>query len=120
MTQDQFYYCLSRILVLRDKISGTYKARVSAQAAESAQAFEQQVNFDSLRRCASDKVSAEENTAEAQALVKELAAQETKIRNFVPVALYCTWIEATHAGDTPLYVSVETGMIKIKEHAANQ
>jgi hypothetical protein len=35
MTQAQFYFCLSRILKLREKIKSTYDVRRKAQVAES-------------------------------------------------------------------------------------
>ncbi|AKD03708.1 hypothetical protein POKO110462_02215 [Pontibacter korlensis] len=115
MTQDQFYYCLSRILELREKVKETYLVRKRAQAVETAQAEEQQVDFDSLRRFAENKKNAGRNTAEAQALLKELAAQEAKIRSFVPVTVYGTQIEATQPGQPPLHVLVETDQIYIKK-----
>ena len=117
MTQDQFYYCLSRILELREQIKETYNVRRKAQATESAQAEEQRVNFDSLRRFAENKEDADKNTAEAQALSKELAAQEAKVRVFVPLSFYGTRIEATQPGQPPLYVVVETQSITIGEAA---
>ncbi|NEM99446.1 hypothetical protein [Pontibacter burrus] len=114
MTQDQFYHCLNRILELREKIKQTYDVRRKAQAAESAEA-EEQVDFDSLRRFADNKEKADKNTANSQALLKELAAQEAKIRVFVPAQLYGTRIEATLPGQAPLYVLVETDQIVIEK-----
>lgn len=114
MTQDQFYYCLERILELREKIKATYNVRRKAQAAESALADERQVDFDSLQRFANNKENADRNTAEAQALIKELAAQEAKIRAFVPVSVYGTRIGVTQLGQPPLHVLVETDQIYIK------
>ncbi|PTX15014.1 hypothetical protein C8N40_109112 [Pontibacter mucosus] len=114
MTQDQFYYCLGRILELREKIKETYDVRRRAQAIESAQA-EEQVDFDSLSRFADNKEQADKNTAASQALLKELAAQEAKIRAFVPLPLYGTRIEAALPDQPPLYVLVETDQIAIEK-----
>jgi ATPase subunit of ABC transporter with duplicated ATPase domains len=115
MTQDQFYYCLERILELREKIKATYDVRRQAQAAESAMAEEQQVDFNSLQRFVNSKENAYKNTAEAQALIKELAAQEAKIRAFVPVSVYGTRIGVTQPGQPPLHVLVDTDQIYIKK-----
>jgi hypothetical protein len=117
MTQDQFYYCLSRILELRESINETYNVRRKAQATESAQAEEQQVGFDALRRFSENKDNADRNTAEAHALIKELAAQEAKIRAFVPVSFYGTRVEASQPELPPLYVVVEAQSINIGEAA---
>ncbi|GAB3196912.1 hypothetical protein ABID22_002160 [Pontibacter aydingkolensis] len=115
MKQEQFYYCLSRILKLREKIEQTYLVRRNAQAIESAQTQEQQVGFDSLKLFAENKENADKNTAEEKALIKELAAQEAKIRTFVPVALYGTRIEATLPGHTTLNVVIEIQSIVIEK-----
>ncbi|WP_276499858.1 hypothetical protein [Pontibacter litorisediminis] len=113
MTQDQFYYCLERILELREKIKETCNVRRRAQAAESALAEEQHLNFDSLRRFAENKDSADRNTAECKELTKELAAQEAKIRAFVPVSAYGVTIDATQPQQPPLRVVVEANQINI-------
>ncbi|GAB3196233.1 hypothetical protein ABID22_002823 [Pontibacter aydingkolensis] len=113
MTQEQFYYCLKWILELREKILETYASRRNAQAKEATQANEQQVDFDSLRRFAANKAGEDKNTAEAQARIKELAAQEAKIREFVPVSLYGTRIEAKHTGLQSLFVVLEADRIDI-------
>lgn len=120
MTQEKFYYCLKRILELREKISETYASRRNTQVKEAAQANEQQVDFDSLRRFAANKAGEDKNTAEAQAQVKELAAQEAKIREFVPLSLYGTRIEAKHTGSQPLFVVVEADKIDIVKPVAWQ
>lgn len=114
MTQEQFYHCLSRILELRKRIQETYNVRRNAQAKESAQA-EEQVDFDSLRRFADNKEEANRNTASSHALLKELAAQEAKIRAFVPLPLYGTRIEATLPGKSLLYVRVGAEQISIEK-----
>ncbi|MEJ8802764.1 hypothetical protein [Pontibacter sp. H249] len=113
MTQEQFYYCLNRILELREKIDKAYNVRRKAQATESSLYEEQQVDFGSLRSFAERKENADKNTAEAHALIKELAAQEAKIRTFVPVTYYGTKISAAQPGLSPLYVVVEPQSIKI-------
>ncbi|WP_266205866.1 hypothetical protein [Pontibacter kalidii] len=115
MTQEQFYYCLSRVLELRERIKATYDIRRKAQALEATQAEEQQADFDSLRRFAENKESADRNTAESQALLKELAAQEAKIRAFVPLSLYGIRIEATQPGQLLLHVQVDTDQIRIEK-----
>ncbi|NDK55724.1 hypothetical protein [Pontibacter fetidus] len=115
MTQEQFYYCLNRIVELREKIMETYIVRRRAQAIESAQAEEQQVDFNALKVFAENKEDADRNTAEAQALLKELAAQEAKIRAFVPVSVYGTKIKATHLDGPDLYLVVEAHRIAIEK-----
>lgn len=115
MTQDLFYNCLSRIVELREKIKETYNVRRKAHAIDSAQAEEQQVNFDALRRFSENKDNADRNTAEAHALIKELATQEAKIRAFVPVSFYGTKIKASHRELPPLYVVVQAQSIDIEE-----
>ncbi|MCP2043340.1 hypothetical protein [Pontibacter sp. HSC-36F09] len=120
MTQDQFYFCSYRILELREKLQATYDVRKKAQVTESALADEQQVDFDSLKQFVENKTNADKNTAEAQALIKELAAQEAKIRAFVPVSLYSTKIEATQPGRPPLQVVVDPQSITIGEVTNNR
>ena len=115
MTQDQFYFCSYRILELREKLQATYDVRKKAQVTESALADEQQVDFDSLKQFVENKTNADKNTAEAQALIKELAAQEAKIRAFVPVSLYGSKIEAAQPGQPLLYVVVDPHSITIGE-----
>ncbi|WP_242929055.1 hypothetical protein [Pontibacter vulgaris] len=116
MTQDQFYYCLNRIVELREKIKETYIVRRRAQAIESAQAeVQQQVDFNSLKVFAENKESADKNTAEAQALLKELAAQEAKIRAFVPVSIYGVRIKASYLDRPDLYLVVEAQSITIEK-----
>jgi hypothetical protein len=115
MTQEQFYFCLSKILELREKIEDTSNIRRKAQVTESALAEGHQVNFDSLRRFADNKEYADKNTIEAHAFIKELAAQEAKIRHFVPVSLYTTRIEIVQPGLPALYVVVEAQHINIKK-----
>ncbi|MCX2740871.1 hypothetical protein [Pontibacter anaerobius] len=117
MTQEQFYYCLNRILELRDKINETCNVRRRAQVTESTMYEGQQVDFDSLRRYAENKENADRNTAEAHALIKELAAQEAKIRVFVPVSFYGSKIMASQPGKPPLYVVVEPKNIDIEKCA---
>ncbi|WP_148561707.1 hypothetical protein [Pontibacter korlensis] len=89
--------------------------RRRAQVTESALAEEKQLDFDSLRRFADNKEQADRNTASSHALLKELAAQEAKLRAFVPVSAYGTRIEATLPGHPPLYVLVETDRIYINK-----
>lgn len=114
MTQEQFYYCLNRILELRQKLTGTHDTRKKAHAVESAQA-EELLDFNALRQFAENKESADKNTAEAQALLKELAAQEAKIRAFVPVSVYGTRITATYLNHPPICVVVQLQSIEVEK-----
>ncbi|WP_018477604.1 hypothetical protein [Pontibacter roseus] len=119
MKQDQFYYCLSRILELREKLGGTCTIRRREQVLEAAQAEVQQVDYEALRRFAENKDYTDKNTAETRALLKELGAQEAKIRAFVPLSFYRMRIKATQPGQPPLCLLVEADLIQV-ERAARQ
>ncbi len=117
MTQEQFYTCLQRILELREKIEKTYLVRRNAQVLESYQAAEQHVGFNALKKFAENKESADKNTAEANALLKELAKQEAKIRAFVPVSIYGVTIDAVQPGQPTLYIIVDAHQISVSKAA---
>jgi hypothetical protein len=115
MTHEQFYNCLNRILELREKIKESHNVRRRAQAKDSAQAAEPQVDFNSIKVFAENKESADKNTAVTQALLKELALQEAKIRAFVPVSGYATRIKATYLEQPAIYVVIELQSIVIEK-----
>ena len=115
MTEDQFYYCLSRILELRAKLAEAQAALRDARIGKPDQTDQGQMDFESLQRYATHKADANLNAAEANALIKELLAQEEKVRSFVPLPLYGTRIEASKQGQPPLYVVVEAHKVDVEK-----